>query len=119
MSGGMELRNMTWDSWGPYGADGMGTAHGLVCEPSCAEGYYVGVPVVVHAWNATPPPYTSKCPSDIEFYADMILAFPDSEAPPESSIPPALSRYNGIQFTNYTVADPPIRDMGPPYCSPY
>ncbi|MCX5042437.1 serine/threonine protein kinase [Aldersonia sp. NBC_00410] len=119
ISGGMELRNIAWDSWGPYGADGMGTVNKLVCEPTCANGYYVGVPVVVHAWNATPPPYNSTCPSDIEFYADMILAFPNSEPPPEASMGAALSRYSGmpaIQFTTYNNSAPPIRVMPPPSC---
>lgn len=117
-SGGMSVNGMSWTSWGPYGADGTGIAHFRVCQPSCAEGYEVPTPVVIHAWNPLPSPGDSGCPRDVRFFADMILAFPNDEPPMEANMP-ALSRYNGmpaIRYTSYSDPGPPIEQMGSPTC---
>lgn len=117
-SGGMSVDDMSWTSWGPYGADGTGIAHFRVCQPSCAQGYEVPTPVVIHAWNPLPSPGNSECPRDVRFFADMILAFPNDEPPLEANMP-ALSRYNGmpaIRYTSYSDPGPPIQVMGPPSC---
>lgn len=117
-SGGMSVEDMSWSSWGPFGADGTGTANFRVCQPSCAQGYEVPTPVVIHAWNPLPSPGDSGCPRDVRFFADMILAFPSEEPPLEANMP-ALSRYNGmpaIRYTSYSDPGPPIQVMGPPSC---
>lgn len=117
-SGGMSVNDLSWTSWGPYGADGTGIAHFKVCQPSCAEGYKVPTPVVIRAWNPLPSPGDSGCPRDVRFFADMILAFPNDEPPLEANMP-ALSRYNGmpaIRYTTYSDPGPPIQVMGPPSC---
>jgi serine/threonine-protein kinase len=118
-SGGLWLQNMSWTSWGPYGSDGTGTADVQVCVPDCADGHQVLVPVVVHAWSPLPSPGGSGCPRDIEFYANMILAFPKSEPPLEANMP-ALSRYNGmpaIQYSSISDPGPPIQNMASPFCT--
>jgi serine/threonine-protein kinase len=118
-SGGLSLQDMSWDSWGPDGADGAGTATFRVCQPDCADGHDVRVPVVVHAWTPLPSPGNTGCPRDREYFAEMILAFPQQEPPLEANTP-ALSRYNGmpaIRFTTYSDPGPPIRVMNPPFCA--
>jgi serine/threonine protein kinase, bacterial len=118
-SGGLWLRDMSWSSWGPDGADGAGTATFQVCQPDCADGHEASVPVVVHAWSPLPSPGNSTCPRDREFFAEMILAFPQQEPPLETNTP-ALSRYNGmpaIRYTTYSNPGPPIQVMNPPFCA--
>ncbi len=98
------LQDMSWSSWGPRGADGNGTAVFKVCEPNCALGYQLTDPVAVHAWNPQPPRADSGCPTGLDVFADMILAFPKDVPPPDLEKP--TTQYNGmpaVHFANYSV----------------
>ena len=46
--GGMIVTDIKWQSWDANGAAGMGIYSQNMCEPSCAEGKRVDVPVIVN-----------------------------------------------------------------------
>ena len=46
--GGMIVTDINWQSWDATGATGTGTYSQNMCEPSCAEGKRVDVPVIVN-----------------------------------------------------------------------
>ena len=46
--GGMIVTDIKWQTWDPKGATGTGTYSQNMCEPSCAEGKRVDVPVIVN-----------------------------------------------------------------------
>lgn len=73
------MQDMTWSSWGPDGADGTGTDSSVECQPNCAEGTRLFNPIAVHAWN--PLSAAPGCPSDVRFYADLTIAYPDAVPP--------------------------------------
>ena len=74
------MEDMTWTSWGADGASGTGTDSSVECQPNCAEGPRLFNPVVVHAWN--PVASTSPlCPTDVEFYSDLAIAYPKGVPP--------------------------------------
>ena len=79
-SGGLWLEDMSWTSWGPYGADGTGTSNFKVCQPSCAEGHEVPVPVVIHAWNPLPGPSNSGCPRERQLLRRHDFGVPERRA---------------------------------------
>jgi hypothetical protein len=89
------LEDMSWTSWGPKGADGTGTAVLNTCENSCAGGPYVKNPIVVHASTPQPAPPDKRCPDNLLFYTDIILAFPQ-DLPPSKYLPPNTIRYEGM-----------------------
>lgn len=89
------LEDMSWTSWGPQGADGTGTAVLNTCENDCASGPVVKNPIVVHASNAQPAPRQARCPANLLFYIDIILAFPQT-LPPAKYLPPNTIRYEGM-----------------------
>ena len=98
------LQDMSWNSWGPRGADGNGTAVFKVCEPNCALGYQLTDQVAVHAWNPQPPRSDSGCPVGLDVFADMILAFP--KAVPPADVQKITTQYNGmpaVHYVNYSV----------------
>lgn len=100
------LRDMSWSSWGPQGADGTGTAVFKLCDPNCATGSQLTEPVVVHAWNPQPPRREAICQVGLEIFADMILAFPKGVPPP--NVQPTNTQYNGapaVHFANYSSGD--------------
>jgi hypothetical protein len=45
--GGIYVDGITWSSWGGNSVEGVGIFHRNLCEPSCAEGSYIEVPVKV------------------------------------------------------------------------
>jgi len=45
--GGISVDGMKWNSWGGDSAAGTGIFHRNLCEPSCADGTYIEVPVKV------------------------------------------------------------------------
>ena len=45
--GGMIVTDITWKTWTTTGATGTGTYSQNMCEPSCAEGSRVDVPVTI------------------------------------------------------------------------
>ncbi|OBH72483.1 hypothetical protein A5684_18965 [Mycobacterium intracellulare] len=100
------LQDMSWDSWGPQGADGKGTAVFKLCDPNCATGSQLTEPVVVHAWNPQPPRREAICQAGLEIFADMILAFPKDVPPP--TVQPMNTQYDGkpaVHFANYASGD--------------
>ena len=46
--GGMIVTDIKWQSWDATGATGTGTYSQNMCEPSCAEGKRVDVPVILN-----------------------------------------------------------------------
>lgn len=100
------LQDMSWNSWGPQGADGTGTAVFKLCDPNCATGSQLTEPVVVHAWNPQPPRREAICQAGLEIFADMILAFPKDVPPP--SVQQMNTQYDGkpaVHFANYASGD--------------
>jgi hypothetical protein len=100
------LQDMAWNSWGPQGADGTGTAVFKLCDPNCAAGSQLTEPVVVHAWNPQPPRREATCSAGLEIFADMILAFPKDVPPP--NVQKMNTQYNGepaVHFANYSSGD--------------
>lgn len=100
------LQDMSWSSWGPQGADGTGTAVFKLCDPNCAAGYQVTVPVVVHAWNPQAPRKDAICQGGLRIFGDMILAFPNGAPPPNAQ--QIDTEYNGmpaVHFVNYSPSD--------------
>jgi serine/threonine-protein kinase len=76
--GGAQLDHVAWTAWGPQGADAHGYFSVKSCVPDCAEGSMVSFPAEIHATNPVALPKSSGCPTDMEFYSDLTLAFPTS-----------------------------------------
>jgi hypothetical protein len=93
------LQDMSWNSWGPQGADGTGVAVFKICEPNCAQGYQLSDPVVVHAWDPQPPRNDSGCPVGLDIFADMILAFP--KGVPPANVQKMTTQYKGMPAVHY------------------
>lgn len=96
------LQDMSWNSWGPQGADGAGTAVFKVCDPNCAAGYQLTEPVIVHAWNPQPPRADAICQPGLKIFADIILSFPRGAPPPP--VQQTNSQYHGapaVHYVNY------------------
>lgn len=74
------MTDMTWSTWGADGANGTGTDRSVECKPNCAQGTTLTNPIEVHAWNPVASP-NPACPKDVEFYADMTIAYPDGVPP--------------------------------------
>ena len=74
------MHDMTWSTWGADGARGTGTDSSVECQPNCAQGATLVNPIVVHAWNPVGSP-SPTCPSDVKFYSDLTIAYPEG-APP-------------------------------------
>jgi hypothetical protein len=74
------MQDMTWSSWDADGANGTGTDSSVECQPNCAEGTRLFNPIAVRAWNPLSP-VTPTCPSGVQFYSDMTIAYPDGVPP--------------------------------------
>jgi hypothetical protein len=74
------MQDMTWSAWAADGAHGAGTDSSVECKPNCAEGATLVNPIVVHAWNPVTSP-SAACPSDVEFYTDLTIAYPEGTPP--------------------------------------
>ncbi|WP_422748592.1 hypothetical protein ACN27E_09745 [Mycobacterium sp. WMMD1722] len=98
--GSKELTNLVWDRWGPDGATGRGLYSYQVCEPNCAAGYREEFPAVVHADEPLPAAPTSNCPAGTNFYANLIVAFPEGVPSPTQS--PTNSRFRGMPAALYS-----------------
>jgi hypothetical protein len=88
------LEQLTWTSWNADGADGTGTDNSVECQPNCAQGKRIVNRAVVHAWNPQRSSSTA-CPSGVEFYSDMTIAYPEG-APPW--IKPGTTWAKGTDF---------------------
>ena len=75
--GSKELTNLIWTQWGSGGAEGTGTFSYQVCEPNCAAGHRESFRAVIRADEALTAPPASRCPAGTEFYANLIVAFPE------------------------------------------
>jgi hypothetical protein len=95
-----DLRDMTWAGWNATGADGTGIFDIAVCEPNCAAGHLVPVPVVVHASDPQPPPTNSGCPAQFGYYTDLLIAFPKAGPPPDTVA--VNARYEGMPAAHFT-----------------
>jgi hypothetical protein len=117
MSNGLWLEGMTWSTWGPDGADGTGTIAANTCEVNCASGPVVKNPVVVHAQNPQPAPQRSHCPADVQFYSQVVLAFPNG-SPPAQYVT-TNTRYRDMTASAITPQSAPatLNDWGFPQCS--
>ena len=51
--GGLYVEKIKWDTWSKDGATGIGIFSENLCEPSCAEGQRVEVPVKLRLTNLT------------------------------------------------------------------
>lgn len=100
------LQDMSWSEWGPQGADGTGTAVFKLCDPNCATGTQVTVPVVVHAWNAQKPRADAICVVGLKIFSDMILAFPQGVPPPNAQrIDTQYKGMPAVHYGNYSPSD--------------
>jgi len=99
-----DLRDMTWTGWNATGADGTGIFDIAVCEPNCAAGHLVPVPVVVHASDPQPPPTNSGCPAQFGYYTDLLIAFPKAGPPPDTVA--VNARYEGMPAAHFTPDTP-------------
>lgn len=76
------LTNLSWSSWGLDGAQGTGIETVQTsCTPSCSDGTNFSNPVQIRASNPQPPPAKSNCPSDVLFYTDIVITYPNSVPP--------------------------------------
>lgn len=71
------IENLTWSSWGPDAADGVGMQAVKDCVPSCATGALFRNRVEVHFSGPAPPPMDSGCPFDVRYYTQLIVAYPE------------------------------------------
>lgn len=76
--GTASMEGMAWTSWGADGATGSGTDSAVECQPNCADGARLTNPIVVHAWNPKP---ADGCPSNLQFYSDLTIAYPQGVPP--------------------------------------
>lgn len=108
------VQDMTWTAWGPDGANGTGTDNAVECQPNCAEGKHLVNPVVVHAWNPKPP-VNAACPRDVQFYADLTIAYPEGVPP---WVKPGTSWDTGTDFVTVD-GKPAVHFSGlAPNCAP-
>lgn len=93
------FENMTWSSWGPDAADGVGFEAVKGCTPSCAQGELTRNRVEVHFSGPAPPPTESGCPTEVGYYTQLIVAYPTS-VPPQFATgyagAPVSEKYNGM-----------------------
>jgi serine/threonine protein kinase, bacterial len=71
------IEGMTWTSWGPAGAEGIGTEQTSNCDPICATGAIFRNRVQVVFTGSTSAPYDSQCPAAFLYYTQVIVAYPD------------------------------------------
>ena len=53
------VAHLTWDTWGPGGAVGHGTAALNNCKPNCAQGTITKVPATIHLGGVTGGHFTT------------------------------------------------------------
>ncbi|MDF2823029.1 MAG: hypothetical protein K0R68_437 [Mycobacterium sp.] len=97
---GKQLTDLRWSDWGPGGANGTGTYSYRVCEPNCAAGSTVSLPVVVHADEPGPASSSSGCPEGVSFYANLVIAYRDGV--PDRAAGPTNTQFRGMPATLYS-----------------
>jgi serine/threonine-protein kinase len=114
--GGAHLDHMTWTAWGPQGADAHGYYTERTCVPDCADGGTISYPAEIHTSNPVALPKSSGCPTDMQFYTYVTLAFPTSA--PNNPGQPINRQYDGypaLQFSTQA-AQPNITKLVVPSC---
>jgi len=111
--GGAQLDHVAWTAWGPQGADAHGYFSVKSCVPDCAEGSMVSFPAEIHATNPVALPKSSGCPTDMEFYSDLTLAFPTS-SPNGLNGQTINSQYHGYPAIKFSTGDaqPNTKSLG-------
>lgn len=101
------IDGLTWTEWGAEGAAGTGTEQSIGCDPSCAEGEISRNRVQVLFTGQSSAPEGSGCPTDLSYYTQMVVAYPDlTEAPFEMNSEYAVTiRYNGMPAIRYNSLD--------------
>jgi serine/threonine-protein kinase len=99
---GLRLESMSWSSWGAGGAQGTGILTFRVCEPDCADGHNEQYAVNVSAFEPRPAPFDSRCPTDVMFYSEMVVAFRASA--PNSTEMAADTTYLGRPAIRFSTA---------------
>lgn len=101
------IEGLTWTEWGANGAAGTGIEEHSGCDPSCAEGEISRNRVQVLFTGKISAPVGSGCPSDLVFYSQMVVAYPDRTAVPFELGPTyaVTTRYNGLPAIRYNHLD--------------
>jgi hypothetical protein len=117
MSNGLWLKNMSWKAWGADGADGTGVIAANTCAADCASGPVVEHPVVVHAQKPEVAPGSSHCPANVQFYSEVVIAFP-KDSPPTQYVK-VTTRYRDMPASEITSQSRPTtpNEWGFPQCS--
>jgi hypothetical protein len=72
---GVQINNISWHTWSPYGARGTGVWSVNQCEPDCANGTRIGTPVEVRL---------SRLMTDGKrFFLTNLNAYPEDDEPLE------------------------------------
>jgi hypothetical protein len=94
------LKNMTWTEWDARGANGSGRSDETDCLPDCASGGRYQFPIVVHADNPITPTGPA-CPAGVQFYSDLLVAYPDETPPWLQPNGPDVTQYHGMPAVHY------------------
>jgi len=98
------LSDLTWTKWGADGADGSGQEHTQTnCDPTCANGAEYNDAVQIHASHPQPALPDSGCPTDILFYSDIVLSYPNGSTTPHNASGDNFqwTNINGIEAIHY------------------
>ncbi|TRW81253.1 protein kinase [Mycolicibacterium sp. 018/SC-01/001] len=97
------FEGVTWTAWGPNGADGTGIEQLQTCNPYCAAGEIFRNRVELRFSGGTSGDVAGGCPTMVQFYTQMIVAYPDlTEVPFETNPDYAVvTRYNGMPAVRY------------------
>jgi serine/threonine protein kinase, bacterial len=115
--GGTQLDHVAWTTWGPQGANAHGYFSVKSCVPDCAQGGMPSFPAEIHASNPVALPKSSGCPTDMQFYTDLTLAFPTS-SPSGLNGQTINSEYDGYPAIQFSTRDgqPNTKSLGVPSC---
>jgi hypothetical protein len=99
------FKDVHWSSWGPDGAQGTGTEVVSACD--CTQGPWFEGPVQIHASNPQPPPPDAHgCATDVLFYTDVVIVYPDTAPPQFTSTDLNWTTDNGKPAAHYVNHQP-------------
>jgi hypothetical protein len=107
---------LIWTTWTGTRADASGYEHLSNCDPSCANGAIFENPVELHFSAPEPPSPDSECPTNLEYYTRLIVAYPSGTAPPSESMIFArgsVTKYNGMAAIQWSDLKPFCGQLGP------
>lgn len=101
------IEGLTWTQWSATGAAATGIEQSQNCDPYCAVGEISRNSVQVLFTGKAPMPARSGCPTDLFYYTQMIVAYPDLAAVPFELSPEyaVTTRYNGMPAIRYNSLD--------------